>query len=162
MLHQEGLLPALRWLSTRASERSGVRFGFRSHATGEPVPQALAIVLFQCARELVYNVAKHAAAQSGLLSIDVNEREIVLTVSDDGRGMPEPGMATSPSAQGGFGLFSIRERLALLGGSLSISSGGDGTRVSIRVPLTAAAAAADGAPGQGAAVRAPAERPLPT
>jgi signal transduction histidine kinase len=135
MLHQEGLLPALRWLSARATERSGVKFGFRGHATGEPVPQALAVVLFQCARELVYNVAKHAHAHSALITLDVDNQEVVLTVRDDGNGMPARDDTPRAAKDGGFGLFSIRERLALFGGTFSITSDAPGTRAVVRVPL---------------------------
>lgn len=95
----------------------------------------LAVILFQCARELVYNVAKHASASAGRIELDTQDQAVLLVVSDNGRGFP-PGAAAGPSGTGGgYGLFSVRERLALLGGSLSIESDATGTHVSVRAPL---------------------------
>jgi signal transduction histidine kinase len=159
MLSSEGLKPALRWLAAHASERLGIAFSFRDAGSTSEVRGDLAVLLFQFTRELVYNVAKHAGASAGAIEVSSGGEGVIVTVSDDGKGFAGNGGSRGPTRKGGFGLFSIRERLAILGGSLSISSGGDGTRVSVRVPLTAEAAG--GAPGQGAAVRAPAERPLP-
>jgi signal transduction histidine kinase len=118
----------------------------------------LAIVLFQCARELVYNVAKHAGASAGRIELAVRDNAVWLVVSDDGQGFPSDAAVGPPGVGGGYGLFSVRERLALLGGDLAIESGADGSRVSVRVPL---AANADNPPlpvGEGLGVRAlPAE-----
>jgi signal transduction histidine kinase len=96
----------------------------------------LAIILFQCARELVYNMAKHAQASAGRIELDIQDQTLQLVVSDNGRGFPPTATVEQPGAQGGYGLFSVRERLALLGGSLSMASGAAGARVSIRAPLT--------------------------
>ena len=133
MLYREGLAPTLRWLAERATERSEVAFSFRDGASPAELPQELAIFLFQCARELVYNVAKHASARTGMIELDGDDGHVVLTVTDDGKGFAD----TARKQRGGvgFGLFSIRERLALVGGDLSIRSEATGTRACVRVPL---------------------------
>jgi signal transduction histidine kinase len=135
MLHREGLAPALRWLASRSSERSGVAFSFRDRTAGRELSQERAIVLFQCAREIVYNVAKHASARTASIELDVSEDEAILAVADDGKGMPADGASREQRPGGGFGLFSIRERLALFGGSLAVASDAGGTRVTVRVPI---------------------------
>jgi signal transduction histidine kinase len=132
MLYGEGLAPALEWLATRASERSGVAFSFRGTTPAPRVPQDLAVVLFQCARELVYNAAKHASAKTATIELDVDDADALLTVTDDGKGFDA---SQAPRRRGGFGLFSIRERVALFGGELSIASTEAGSRVSVRLPL---------------------------
>jgi signal transduction histidine kinase len=133
MLYQEGLAPTLRWLAERATERSGVAFSFRDGASPAKLPQELAIFLFQCARELVYNVAKHASAGSGTIELEVDDADVLLIVTDDGKGFADT--ARKQRRGGGFGLFSIRERLALVGGDLSIRSDATGTRACVRVAL---------------------------
>jgi signal transduction histidine kinase len=133
MLHREGIIPALEWLVSRASERSDVAFSFRATTTGaETIRQDLAIVLYQCARELVHNVAKHASATSAKVELEVGDGEALLTVTDDGKGFDA---SPTPRAGGGFGLLSLRERVALCGGELSIESREGGSRVSVRLPL---------------------------
>ena len=133
MLYQEGLAPTLRWLASRATARSGIAFSFRGGASPAKLPQELAIFLFQCARELVYNAAKHTSASTGTIELEVDDANVLLTVTDDGKGFADP--ARKQRSGGGFGLFSIRERLALVGGDLSIRSGATGTRACVRVPL---------------------------
>ena len=134
-LYQEGLAPALEWLASHAARRFGVAL---SLTTLRPLPildRDLAIILFQCARELVYNVAKHANAPAGRIELDVQDQAVLLVVSDNGQGFPSAVAVGPPDVGGGYGLFSVRERLALLGGSLSIESNATGTRVSVRAPL---------------------------
>jgi signal transduction histidine kinase len=132
MLYREGIASALDWLASRASERFGIVFSFRATTPAATVPQDLAIVLFQCARELVYNVAKHAAARTATIELVVDDAGVLLTVTDDGKGFDASGV---PQRRGGFGLFSIGERVVLFGGGLSVASTDAGSRVSVRLPL---------------------------
>jgi signal transduction histidine kinase len=133
MLYREGLAPALRWLASHATERTDIDFSFRGAPGAAKLPQDLAVFLYQCARELVYNAAKHASAKVCTIELEGSADEVALTITDDGKGLAE-----APREQGragGFGLFSIRERLALFGGELSIGSDAAGTRARVRMPL---------------------------
>ena len=152
-LYQEGLAPALQWLAAHAKRRFGVALSFTVSHPPPVLDQDLAIVLFQCARELVYNVARHARASTGWIELDVRDSAVWLVVGDNGQGFP-PAAAAQPGAGGGYGLFSVRERLALLGGDLSSESDAAGARVSVRAPF---APDADNPPlplGEGLGVRA--------
>ena len=133
MLYKEGLAPTLRWLASHASDRLGIAFSFRSPEPPGSLPEEVAIVLFQCARELVYNAAKHSAAKTGTIELETGKQHALLTVSDDGRGFDNA--ASRSRVTGGFGLFNMRERLALFGGELSIGSTAAGTRARVRMPL---------------------------
>jgi signal transduction histidine kinase len=136
-LYQEGLAAALEWLASYAAARFGLNLSFTRPETAPVLDRQLAIVLFQCARELVYNVAKHAGASAGRIELEAWEQTLRLTVSDNGHGFP-PALVDQPgSAGGGYGLFSVRERLALLGGSLGVASDAAGSRVTIHAPLHA-------------------------
>ena len=134
-LYQEGLVPALAWLASHATRRFGVAFAVALPRTLPTLDRNLTIVLFQCARELIYNVARHAHASAGRIELAVRDHAVWLVVSDDGQGFPSDATAQSPGARGGYGLFSVRERLALLGGDLAIESDAGGARVSLRAPL---------------------------
>ena len=138
-LYQEGLVPALAWLASYATRRFGVAFSFAPPRALPTLDRNLAIVLFQCARELIYNVAKHGRASAGRIEFEVLDNTVRLAISDDGQGFPSDAATKQPGAGGGYGLFGIRERLALLGGDLAIESDAGSSRVSIRAPLAASA-----------------------
>ena len=138
-LYQEGLVPALAWLASYATRRFGVAFSFAPPRALPTLDRNLAIVLFQCARELIYNVAKHGRASAGRIEFEVLDNTVRLAISDDGQGFPSDAATRQPGAGGGYGLFGIRERLALLGGDLVIESDAGSSRVSIRAPLAASA-----------------------
>lgn len=133
LLYSDGLASALEWLAAYATERFGVAFSFQNAAPTVAIPQELAIALFQVARELVYNVAKHAAARTAAMSLDADGKDVVLNVADDGKGFAES--AGGRRRRGGSGLFNIRERVTLFGGEVSIAAIDAGSRVSVRMPL---------------------------
>ena len=153
-LYQEGLVPALGWLAAHAGRRFGVTFSFAAPRPPPVIEQNLAIILFQCARELVYNVARHARASAGWIELDVRDGTVLLVVGDDGQGFPPAATAGQPGAGGSYGLFGVRERLALLGGDLAIESDAGGSRVSVWVPLTPNADNPPRPLGEGLGVRA--------
>jgi signal transduction histidine kinase len=135
ILHQEGLAAALGWLASSVAQRFGVEFSFVKGDSLPPIDQDVAVVLFQCARELVHNVVRHAEASLGAIGLHFRDGEVLLVVSDNGKGLSHSGHETAAGQMSGYGLFSVRERLALLGGDLSVESDDTGTRASARVPL---------------------------
>lgn len=137
LLYQAGLAPALRWLASHTKEEFGIDVSFAESESNPELCKDLAVVLFQCARELVCNVVKHAEATAGRIELVCRGGDVLLMVIDNGRGFPGAKNSLGPSVNSGYGLFSIRERLAVLGGTLAIDSNASGTRASIRVPLAA-------------------------
>ncbi len=153
-LYQEGLAPALEWLASHATRRFGIAFSVALPPALPTLDRNLAIVLFQCVRELIYNVTRHAHTSAGRIELEAVDNAVRLVVSDDGQGFPPDAATRQPGVGGGYGLFSVRERLALLGGDLAIESDAGGARVSLWAPLTPPA---DNSPlplGKGLGVRA--------
>ncbi|MCU0807462.1 MAG: response regulator [Candidatus Contendobacter sp.] len=153
-LYQEGLAPALEWLASHATRRFGIAFSVALPPALPTLDRNLAIVLFQCARELIYNVAKHACASAGRIELAVWDDAVRLVVSDDGQGFPPDAATRQPGVGGGYGLFGVRERLALLGGDLAIELDAGGARVSLWAPLTPHADNSPPPLGEGLGVRA--------
>jgi signal transduction histidine kinase len=92
--------------------------------------------LFRDVRELLTNVVKHASAHKVKVSIRKVGSEIHISVEDDGWGFDTKKVAATAVREGGFGLFSIRERLGQLGGHLEIESEpGCGTKATLIAPL---------------------------
>ena len=91
--------------------------------------------ILRIAQEAIHNVKKHAAASRLNVQLDYDERAVVLTVADDGRGFDAGGGQNS--AAGHYGLTGMRERAALIPGEIEISSEPEkGTTVSLRVSET--------------------------
>ena len=79
------------------------------------------------------NILKHSAATEASLTVRRSAGRILLTVRDNGKGF-DPGATQRVSRSGGFGLASISERAALLGGHATIQSTfGEGTTITIRI-----------------------------
>lgn len=106
-----------------------VVLGDETWASAEIIDEA-----FLIAREALRNALTHGAPQSVVVGIEVTRRELRAWVDDDGKGFTVGGDAESPAA--GTGLATMRERAALLGGTLAIvSKPGRGTSVELTVPL---------------------------
>ena len=94
-------------------------------------------VLYRSARELLINVARHAAVREASLSCLCHGDRLVIAVCDAGWGV-EPGDHFGASSwQGSFGLRAIYERITNLGGEVDIdSSPGNGATVTLSVPVS--------------------------
>ncbi|MBJ8345335.1 sensor histidine kinase [Antrihabitans sp. YC2-6] len=133
VLAQLGLTEALREL-VRDFERRGA-FEIRAELAevGRPEVQSL---LYRVARELLSNVYKHAHATTVHIELAMSEEDLTLTVSDNGAGF-DPAVLEQRITEGHIGLASVFVRVESLGGAVALSSGADGTRVSVSAPLVA-------------------------
>ena len=132
-LREFGLLHAMEWLVSQMRDH-GLTVLLKSNAGSLSLPEDQAVLLFQSVRELLYNVLKHAGAHQATVSFVVTStKELELIVEDDGCGFDPVSVEESTVSR--FGLFSIRERMAAMGGRLAIESAeGRGTRVRLNVP----------------------------
>lgn len=114
-------------------------------------------MLFRTARELLINCAKHAGAGRAQLTLEALDDRVILTVADQGSGF-DPQATEQGSSGGGFGLFSIRERVELLNGTCTIaSSPGSGTVVTVALPVASLKAEAKAEPPAASNERRPRE-----
>jgi signal transduction histidine kinase len=125
-----GLVPALERLRDTVAEQSGVDVDVQSHLDVVRLPPELETALYRIAQEALTNVVKHAAANRVSVVVSQRERTVVLVVSDDGRGFG------GTVREDGLGLIGMRERVALLGGHLTVdSTEGAGTMLTAELPL---------------------------
>ena len=142
VLRQYGLVAGIKWLS-EWMEHMNLSVTVETHEEDIPLPEAQSVLLFQSVRELLINVAKYAGTGRACVRLNVLERNLCIQVRDDGAGFHQtvgPGSEGSSDSKfsSKFGLFSIRERMAALGGSFEIrSSPGQGTEATLRLPLMA-------------------------
>jgi signal transduction histidine kinase/CheY-like chemotaxis protein len=136
---EQGFQPALQWLATRM-EKEGLIVTLRLPAQPPMLGGDTAIVLFQSVRELLFNVLKHAGTRRASVTV-THERtgHLQVSVGDTGRGFDAAEVEQVAEPHSGFGLFSIREHMALLNGRMEIRSGPEqGTRVTLIVPAGSA------------------------
>lgn len=127
VLEDLGLHSALAALTTDLFGRSGTHVK-RGIAPGLPeLDDATELVVFRVAQEALTNVARHADAATVSLSLALRGERVVLTVADDGRGLP--------TGADGTGLRGMRERAALVGGTLQVVRRDGGTAVVLEVPV---------------------------
>ncbi len=94
-----------------------------------PLGRDSEVVLLRCAQEGLANVRKHAGATTARLELTVDATRATLRVVDDGTGF-DPA-----AASGGFGLSGLRDRIALVGGSVSVDGTPGATTLTARLPL---------------------------
>lgn len=133
VLDDLGLAAALEWLArqTRSQEPFDVQVTAQDGASQIPAP--LASVLYRVAQESLRNAARHADARHVRILLRRERAAATLEVEDDGRGFDVKG---AEERRPGMGLFSMRERVALVNGRFNVTSApGRGTRVTASVPV---------------------------
>ncbi|UVI31790.1 sensor histidine kinase [Paenibacillus spongiae] len=104
--------------------------GFQEWRVKEKLSEAKEHQLFLILQEAMANIVKHSGAQTAVLTISETERQIVMTLQDDGAGF-----RADQVKRGSYGLSTMRERANKLGGDASIiSKPGSGTRVRVTLP----------------------------
>ncbi len=136
ILYELGLEPALEWLAEKVSEEHGLAIEFEDDGSPKPLDDNLRAHLFRAARELLFNIVKHARTNSGRVRIWSSGNDVYVSVMDDGCGFDTASVSSSGLDSTGFGLFSIRERIEHIGGCALIESKpGRGTSVTLIAPL---------------------------
>jgi signal transduction histidine kinase len=122
-------------MAERMSSLHGISIETEKTGDVSDLEQDLKIMLYQMTKELLVNIVKHSGASHVLVTVERDDHTVIIKAKDDGKGFDARG-AGSATADSGFGLFSIRERLKPYNGSLHIESQkGKGTAVSIRLPV---------------------------
>jgi signal transduction histidine kinase len=130
-LHGDDIVEALRWLANDIQGKLGLVVHIRTPEEVLLPSDALKNFLYKAARELLFNIVKHAGVAEAEIRVRRCRRYICLSISDRGRGIdPQELQKTT-----GSGLLSIRERSELLGGRMKIrSANGQGSTFYVVVP----------------------------
>jgi CheY-like chemotaxis protein len=153
VLHESGLVGALSWLAARMQEKHQLKVHLLLDSQAEPASEAIRFLLFECARELLFNVAKHAGVPEAHVTLSLTKGDkLTLIISDEGRGFDPALLENRRPGELTFGLFSIQERLAHIGGRMLIETSPEkGTLVTLTAPIgTAETALGDPAQTSGA------------
>lgn len=133
VLDDLGLLPALRQLVDQTNRRgTNVTVTLTSAGGERRLPADQELTAYRVVQESLTNVIRHAEATRATVRVEFRDC-LVVSVRDDGRGIHAQKRA--PASEGGLGLIGVRERVAQVGGTLSVRSRpGRGTTVRITLP----------------------------
>jgi PAS domain S-box-containing protein len=127
-----GLATAAKSFCRELSEKTKVEIGFEYAGIPHTLSKEVSLCLFRVLQEALLNAVKHSGARSFTVDLQGTEESIELTVADFGAGFQEQEACT----RHGLGLISMRERLQLVHGELTVKTQpGAGTRIRARVPL---------------------------
>ena len=124
------------WLEEQVTKKQGLQTEFFEAGEDAVLDEDMRAILFRNVRELLNNVIRHARASKVSVRLARVGNEVLIIVEDDGHGFDPVTASKTMDREGGFGLFSIRERMADLNGSLEIQSEpGQGCTVVLTSPV---------------------------
>ena len=127
-----GLVAAVKSHCLELAAIHEIKIAFKEHGCRGVLPKDVTLCLFRIVQEAFRNVIKHSGAREATVVLNGTPQVIQLSVSDTGRGF----VVDSIKSRSGLGLISMRERLRLVGGVMSIHSTARGTKLEVSVPLT--------------------------
>jgi signal transduction histidine kinase len=131
-----GLEPALSSFAHEWSKHSGIAVDVHAPTNSERLPGLIEGAVYRVAQEALNNVAKHSAAKRASVTIERRDGHLHVIIEDNGKGFDFNLLGRSRTGGAGLGLLGIRERMALLGGTVEIETAlGRGTTLYIRVPI---------------------------
>jgi signal transduction histidine kinase len=136
VLTEAGLREAIPWLIEHMSELHGLIVELEMDEGLPDQDDAVCELLYQGTRELLFNVVKHAGTLRATVAVRAAGEDVEIVAEDRGKGFDPETLTTRSTTGTGFGLFFLKERIELFGGSLRIeTSPENGARITMRVPV---------------------------
>jgi signal transduction histidine kinase len=137
LLDELGLPVAIHRYAKDTLQVKGINVAAEFVGTERRFPPEVEITLFRVAQGAIGNILEHSGAKNASVKLECSTNKCVLHIEDDGKGFDvNKLMRVDPSGRGA-GLFTIKERVKLIGGTCSVESRpGQGTKVTVNVPLT--------------------------
>ncbi len=133
VLDDHGLGIALARYAAEYSRTHNIAVSLALNGSAIDLPPAVQLAVLRIIQEALTNVARHAAASTISIRVARSATGLETTVADNGRGFDAD--AVSLHSEVHLGLQSMRERAAILGGTVSVTSGATGTTISVHIPL---------------------------
>jgi two-component system NarL family sensor kinase len=132
MLDDLGLGPSVKTLIDEFSQRTGTQSRFETVVFRNRLDNDSKIALYRVAQEAFTNIERHANANLVTVKLKGTRGGALMKIIDDGEGF----VMSSSGSSSGLGLRNMQERIEQLGGTLTITSGRRGTKISALVPLS--------------------------
>ena len=132
-LERLGLIDATEQFCTQMQQSANIEIDFQHYNLETRLPQKMELLIYRMIQELLNNIIKYASAKEVLVQLSKNEKNISLTVEDDGIGFD----ISTIKNKDGIGLMSMQNRIHLLGGKMDIDSAiNKGTSINIELPVS--------------------------
>jgi len=136
LLDELGLAAAIHRYAKDSLEARGINVSAEFSEMEERLPPEVEVTLYRVAQGLIGNILEHSGAKNVTINLERNANECILRIEDDGKGFDVSKLTRVESSGRGAGLFTMRERLKLVGGVGHVESElGRGTTVIAKVPL---------------------------
>lgn len=136
-----GLLPTLERYVISFKEDTNIDVTLKVRKVGEELKPAISLTVFRIVQEALNNILKHSKAKSASIYLERIEQRLIISIIDNGIGFDTNAVRVNKKKNksdlsGGFGLYSMKERVALLEGEFEVKSEiGKGTTIKIQIPL---------------------------
>ena len=136
LLDEVGLLSALRWYTDGLSTRSGIETALEVTPADFPrLAPEVETAIFRIVQEALTNVFRHAEAHKSCIGRHLEDEQVIVTVRDDGKGVPGTIEALDPGSIG-IGLGGMSQRAKELGGRLQLRNANPGTLLEVTIPCS--------------------------
>ena len=147
LLDSVGLVPAIRRFAQDNLQPQGIELSVEATGGCPHIPPEVEVALFRFAQGAIGNIARHAKAKTAAIELQCEPDQIALRISDDGQGFDLSGIKGIEDTGRGRGLYAMRERISLLGGTFVVDTApGKGTIVVATVPVRGVDHAEDSSP----------------
>jgi signal transduction histidine kinase len=135
LLDSLGLAPAIQRYIETWLQPIGINASLRTQG-GDRLPSEIEVALFRITQEAINNIIKHSEARNAMIDLECDADKCKLRIEDDGKGFDVGEIKSIDKYGRGVGIFSMKERVALVGGSCAVESApGEGTKIVVEVPL---------------------------
>jgi PAS domain S-box-containing protein len=135
LLYDLGLDAALERLVEQFDSENDIQFAYEGPGEKLDIETDISLLLFDAVKELLVNAVKHSGAGLVRVSMKGYGDRVMLSVKDDGKGFTLQLSGNGNRKAGGYGLFSIRERLDTIGGSFVVNSSTEGSEIVLNSPF---------------------------
>jgi len=136
LLDELGMPAAIHRYAKDTLQAQGIDISAEFKGTDQRFQPEVEVTLFRVAQGLIGNILEHSGAKNASIKLECNASECVLRIEDDGKGFNVSRLTRVDPSGRGAGLFTMKERVSLMGGTCRIESQpGQGTKITVKVPL---------------------------
>ena len=136
LLDESGLPGAIQWCIQGLAERSGLNVKLEISKDFARLSRDMEIAVFRILQESLTNIHRHSGGKNATVRLSRDINTISLEIQDDGKGISAERLTMIQSQRSGVGITGMRERVRHLKGTLDIQSNGNGTKISVRLPIS--------------------------